>query len=148
MRPMKTAQPARIVVIEDHPEHLDYLATLLQRCGFAVDAFACATAALHHLERNSASLVITDVFMPGMDGFEVLKEFKRVRPALPIIGVSGSGPQDRLLFLDAMQQLGARAGFAKPLDVRSLLDAIARLTSAPPQPGRSHAAADSIAPQE
>jgi two-component system, NtrC family, phosphoglycerate transport system response regulator PgtA len=131
---MDALQPVKIVVIEDHPDHLDYLATLLRRCGYAVDAFLSARAALRHIERERPGLVITDVFMPAMDGFEVLKDLKRARPDLPIIAVSGSGPQDRSLFLDAMQQLGARAGLSKPLDMHALLDAVERLTGAPPQP--------------
>jgi DNA-binding NtrC family response regulator len=127
---MNAIPSAAVVVIDDHPEHLDYLASLLRRCGYAVDAFLSAKAALRHIERNPPSLVITDVFMPGIDGFEVLKDLKRARPALPIIAVSGSGPQNRALFLNAMQELGARAGFAKPLDMHALLDAVARLTGA------------------
>ncbi|HXZ00723.1 MAG TPA: response regulator [Stellaceae bacterium] len=141
---MVIAPSAKIVVVEDHPAHLDYLAALLRRCGYEVDAFLSARAALHHLEQSSADLVITDVFMPGMDGFEVLKDLKRVRPELPIIAVSGSGPQDRSLFLDAMQQLGARAGLSKPLDIHSLLDLVARLTGAPPRLSPSHRTAGSL----
>jgi CheY-like chemotaxis protein len=143
---MKAPQRAQIVVIEDHPEHLDYLATLLRRCGYAVDAFASAKAALRHVEANSTNLVITDVFMPGMDGFEVLKGFRCVRPTLPIIAVSGSGPENRALFLRAMRQLGARAGFAKPIEVRSLLDTVAQLVSAPSPPRPSDRARPAVAP--
>jgi DNA-binding NtrC family response regulator len=135
---MNATQPAEVVVIDDHPEHLDYLAALLRRCGYAVDAFLSAKAALRHIERSSPGLVITDVFMPGIDGFEVLKELKRVRPALPIIAVSGSGPQDRAFFLDAMRLLGAGAGFAKPLDTYALLDAIARLIGGAPEVPSRH----------
>jgi CheY-like chemotaxis protein len=118
---------AQIVVIEDHPEHLDYLATLLRRSGYVVAAFDRAVLALGYLKTWQPRLVITDVFMPEMDGFEVLKEVRRNFPDLPLIAVSGVGPRAQSLFLKAMKQLGARATFAKPLDDRALLATVAKL---------------------
>jgi CheY-like chemotaxis protein len=135
---MSAVPSAEIVVIDDHPEHLDYLATLLRRCGYAVDAFRSAQAALRRVEQSAPGLVITDVFMPGMDGFEVLRGLRHAQPELPIIAVSGKGPQDRAIFLKAMQQLGACAGFAKPIDMAALLDAVARVTGAAPSHRRSN----------
>ena len=123
---MQNTSTDPIVVIEDHPEYLDYLATLLRRAGFAVIPFTAASAAMHFLQQHAVSLVITDVFMPDMDGFEVLNNVRRRFPALPIIAVSGDGPCNGPMFLDGMRHLGACAALAKPIDAAALLAAIAQ----------------------
>lgn len=121
---MQNTSAAPIVVIEDHPEYLDYLATLLRRAGYAVAPFKAAGAALEFLRHHPASIVITDVFMPEMDGFEVLSQVRRWFPALPIIAISGDGPSIGQMFLDAMRHLGACAALTKPIDAAALLAAI------------------------
>ena len=128
---MQNASAAPIVVIEDHPEYLDYLATLLRRAGYAVAPFTAASAAMQFLQHHRASVVITDVFMPEMDGFEVLSEVRRRFPALPIIAVSGDGPGEGPTFLDAMRNLGAYAALTKPVDAAALLAAIAQCLAQP-----------------
>ena len=122
---MHNASPTEIVVVEDHPEHLDYLATLLRRAGYAVAPFASATEALAHLAATPARLVITDVFMPDMDGFEVLLSIRRTAPATKVIAISGSTRDG--FFLKAMRDLGADASFTKPLEVEPFLGAVAAL---------------------
>src|SRR5689334_13146934 len=128
---MQNTTVAPIVVIEDHPEYLDYLATLLRRAGYAVAPFTAASAAVQFLQRHPASIVITDVFMPEMDGFEVLRQVRRLFPTVPIIAMSGDGPSKGPMFLDAMRHLGACAALAKPIDPEALLAAIALCLAAP-----------------
>lgn len=124
---MNRNDTAHIVLIEDHPEHRDYVATLLRRTGYAVATFTTGTDALRYIEHNPVSVIITDVFMPEMDGFEVLKAVRGRLPKLPIIAVSGCGPFMPGC-LEAMQNLGASAIFAKPVDADALLIAIAHLS--------------------
>jgi two-component system chemotaxis response regulator CheY len=118
---------ATVVIIDDHPEHLDYLAMLLRRAGYVVAAFEKAQAALDFVARSPVDLVITDVFMPDLDGIEVLMALRRSFPDLPVIAVSGVGPRSQPLFLGVMRHMGARATFAKPLDEIALLATMARL---------------------
>jgi len=124
---MEDTTPPRIVVIEDHPEHLDYLVTLLRRAGYVVAGFERAVSALDYIVHCSASLVITDVFMPEMDGFEVLKALQQARPGLPLIAVSSAASGERARFLAGIKTLGARAVFTKPLDSGALLGTVAAL---------------------
>jgi CheY-like chemotaxis protein len=123
---MTNPAPA-IVVIDDHPEHLDYLAMLLRRAGYAVVAFNKAQAALDYVAQSPVDLIVTDVFMPDLDGIEVLMALQRSFPDLPVIAVSGIGPRSQPLFLGVMLHLGARATFTKPLDDVALLSTVARL---------------------
>ncbi|MGO8916841.1 MAG: response regulator transcription factor [Stellaceae bacterium] len=127
---MDNATPAPILIIEDHPEHLDYLATLLRRAGYGVAAFESAVAGVRYMTRCPVSLVITDVFMPEMDGFEVLKTLRQCHPEVPLIAVSGAASYDRADFLAGMQNLGAQAVFTKPLDAAALLGAVSLLVGA------------------
>jgi two-component system response regulator GlrR len=130
---MTTDRRADIVLIDDHPEHLDYLATLLRRAGYGVAAFNHAALALCYLKRYPPRLVITDVFMPEKDGFEVLREVKRELPGLPLIAVSGAELGEQALYLESMRHLGAHAAFAKPVDDDALLATVAALIG-PPEP--------------
>ncbi|HXZ00722.1 MAG TPA: response regulator [Stellaceae bacterium] len=132
---MENAGPARVAVIEDHPEHFDYLVALLRRAGYAVAAFDDAKSALCHLAHSPANLVITDVFMPEMDGFELLKELQEAHPGVPLIAVSGAASRDCTDFLACMKKLGARAVFTKPVDATELLDTVALLVERGDGPG-------------
>lgn len=122
---------AKVVIIDDYPEILDYLATLLDRAGYAVAAFDRAAAALDYIARHAVDLVITDIFMPELDGFEVLKILQRDHPELPLVAISGGVGSDVGLFLNGIRHLGARAAFSKPIDAAALLGAIACLLGAP-----------------
>ena len=133
LRRMTNASHTAIVVIEGHPEHLDYLTTLLRRAGYAVIGYATAAKALRHIANEPTSLIITDVFMPELDGFEVLRELKRSHLELPVVAVTGGDPR-HAQFLDAMRHMGASAGFTKPIDPAALLDAVARLIGGPTMP--------------
>jgi CheY-like chemotaxis protein len=117
----------RILVIDDHREHLDYLATLLRRAGYEVAAFSSAAAAMDTIKRRWASLVITDVFMPEMDGFEVLRFLQCDAPPVPLIAISGTGLAESPFFLDCMRSLGAVAAFSKPIEADMLLATLAGL---------------------
>ena len=121
-----------IVVIEDHPEHLDFIATLLRRAGYRVAPFRAARAALAHVERSAVDLVITDVFMPEIDGFEVLRALQALRPDLPLIAVSGAASPDPVHFLGSIKSLGAREVLMKPIDAAALLAAVANILAAGP----------------
>jgi two-component system chemotaxis response regulator CheY len=127
---MKNPAPARIVAIDDHAEHLDYLVTLLRRAGYVVEGFAHAVTALDYIARTPVSLVITDVFMPEMDGFEVLKALLQSHPELPLIAVSGTASPEHGRLLSGMKTLGARAVFTKPLDAAALLESVSVLIRA------------------
>jgi DNA-binding NtrC family response regulator len=116
---------ADIVIIEDHLEYLDYLATLLRRAHYVVAPFERAEPALSFLKQSRASLLITDVFMPEKDGFEVLREVRHSFPDLPLIAISGLWPGSQSSFVEAMKDMGAIAAFTKPIDVSALLATVA-----------------------
>jgi CheY-like chemotaxis protein len=125
----ENSQPA-IVVIDDNPDHLALVETMLTRSGYAAIGFDKATAALGYIEHQPVSLIITDIYMPDMDGIELLRCLRQAFPALPVIAISGSDRSADGFVLKAMQAFGAQAVFTKPLDATALTQTIARLLDA------------------
>jgi CheY-like chemotaxis protein len=121
-------QPA-IVVIDDNPDHLDLVATLLMRSGYTAVGFDKAAAALGYIEHQPVGLIITDIYMPDMDGIELLRCLRHSFPTLPVIAISGSDRSADGFVLKAMQAFGAQAVFTKPLDATALVATIDRLVN-------------------
>ena len=78
----------RILVIEDEPRILGFLARGLEAEGFAVDAARNGAEGLKRARRDSYDLVLLDLLLPGLDGLSVLHELSRARPELPVVILS------------------------------------------------------------
>ena len=78
----------RILVIEDEPRILGFLARGLEAEGFAVDTAGNGDAGLRRARRNAYDLILLDLLLPGVDGLTVLQELSRDRPDLPVVIVS------------------------------------------------------------
>jgi signal transduction histidine kinase len=110
------AEGGTVIVIEDDEGLRDALKRLLERSGFQVVAFGNALAALVDMESSSPDLVILDLMMPGMDGWQFRLE-QRARPRLadiPVIAVSAD-PSSHAAAVDAA------AFVQKPFDFDHLL---------------------------
>ena len=85
----------QIVLVDDDPEVLEALGEVLASCGYSVENFDSATAALDHLaEISRADLLITDLSMPGTDGLELIREVQRRVPGVPSILLSGYSEEE------------------------------------------------------
>jgi DNA-binding NtrC family response regulator len=109
----------RILVIDDDSDVRTMIEQVLRQTGHsvvqAVDGLEGASR--HH--REPADLVITDLYMPGQDGIEILTQFRKVAPHVPVIAVSGNS--DMLL---VAQKSGAVATLKKPFGADELLKAV------------------------
>ena len=76
-------------------------------------------------------VVVTDIFMPEMEGMELIRRMKDEHPDIPVIAISGGGSVDNVDYLDAAVGLGAEAVFSKPFDERDLIAKIVELRSDP-----------------
>jgi two-component system response regulator (stage 0 sporulation protein F) len=79
--------------------------------------------------REPFDLVIVDVFMPGMDGYQAIKEFQRLDPGVPIIAMSGvifreSSQRHAPDFLGMAGKLGATRTLHKPFKPAELIEAV------------------------
>src|SRR5262249_45077736 len=119
------AQPEPVLVVDDSISVRRVVTRQLRMLGFEVDEVSNGIEALGKLASRSYSMILTDLEMPRMDGFELLAELKRspTLAALPVIVASTeSRPATRRRAL----ALGARAFVAKPIDQ----DELARVAGA------------------
>ena len=123
---------ARLLIVDDDQELCSMLAEYLGPEGFAVELAGTGTAALDRVARGGLDLVVLDVMLPALSGFEVLR---RLRPVsrIPVIMLTARGEEvDRVIGLE----LGADDYLAKPFSPRELvarIRAVLRRMAAEPQ---------------
>ncbi len=115
-----------VLVVDDHPLDLKLARTVLTNAGYAVDTATDAETTFEYLERARPRLVLTDLTLPGIDGFEVIAMIKRDPRyrEIPVIACTASG-MDR-------DEVRARAAgcddyLQKPFDLDHLIETVARL---------------------
>jgi CheY-like chemotaxis protein len=119
---------ARILVVDDDRAIRESITLLLSSVGYDVVEAADGRDGLAKISAAHFDVLIVDIFMPGMDGLETIREVRRHQPGLPIIVMSGlafrsasSSPPD---FLTIATKLGAVQALYKPFRPRELLAAI------------------------
>ena len=124
---------ATVLVVDDDPIVLDVVVRYLERDGFSTLTAADGEAARAILERESPSLVVLDVMLPGTDGLSLCR-WIRGKSDLPVILLTARGEEaDRIVGLE----LGADDYVTKPFSPRELATRVRtvlrRTSSAPPQ---------------
>ncbi|NUQ80880.1 MAG: sigma-54-dependent Fis family transcriptional regulator [Bacteroidetes bacterium] len=107
-----------VLIIDDYLPTLDSVSTLLESSGYSVLTASDGPSGLELARLNRIDLVLLDVKMPGMDGFEVIDRLKRDRPDLPVIIISAHDAPSTAL---RSAGLGAFEFLEKPLDSDKLL---------------------------
>lgn len=114
---MKAVKEIRILVVDDEPNILQFLELGLQNEGFEVQCAGDGIAALAHLKQFQPQVVILDVMMPGMDGFEVCRLLKKSGNVAVIMLTARDEVDDRVKGLN----LGADDYMVKPFSFEELL---------------------------
>jgi PAS domain S-box-containing protein len=119
---------ARLLVVDDEADARDLLRRLLEECGAQVRLCADAPAALAAVEAEPPDLVLSDIGMPGMDGYEMLRRLRKLPPErgglVPAIALTAfARPEDRARALEA----GFAAHVAKPMEPAEVLATVKRL---------------------
>jgi len=120
---------SRIFVVDDEPDVVELLRTILDSEGFEVEATTDGRSALPRIVDRPPDLLLLDLMMPDMDGFELLKLVRqdpRGRDIRVLILSARTGPQDQLESL----QLGANAYVFKPFSPRDLVRQVRSLLQA------------------
>jgi two-component system, NtrC family, response regulator PilR len=113
---------ARILLIDDSPALLAHIEQMLADGGHDVFATADGNLAVKHLASAEIDLVLTDIYMPPPDGFEILQAVKALPRAVPLI-VMSTNPLACDVFR-AARAMGAAVALQKPFTAEHLLAAV------------------------
>jgi adenylate cyclase len=108
-----------ILVVDDLPQNVRLLEAILAPRGYEIASASSGREALDHLASNPVDLVLLDILMPEMDGYEVCRAI-RTEPDtrfLPVVMITASGEQEKVAAIEA----GADDFIAKPFDQSELL---------------------------
>lgn len=108
----------RVLIVDDEPSIAESLRDLMIVWGYEAVCEGDGIAALHRVDEFHPSVVISDVMMPRMDGFTLLRELRKQSPDIAVILLTGQGSVE--MALRAIQEEGAYHYFEKPYDVRTL----------------------------
>ncbi len=110
-----------ILIVDDEPSILQSLEGLLTDEGFEVSTASNGYEALQHIESEAPDLVLLDIWMPGIDGIETLKEIKKSSPHIQVIMITGHGTIETAV---QSTKLGAFDFIEKPLSIDRVIVAI------------------------
>jgi adenylate cyclase len=112
--------PSRILVIEDEPANIQTLSTILKERGYQISIATNGRQALEVLERIRPDLILLDIMMPEMDGFETCRRIKAAAawPEIPIIFLTAKTDTADIV---RGFELGAVDYVAKPFNAHELL---------------------------
>ena len=126
--------PVDILLIEDDQPVRHLLTNALQQCRYSVREAANGRAAMRLYAAHRFRLVITDLFMPEMDGLEVIINHSRSHPNVPLLAMTGgyhySDPDETLKMA---RVLGSYATIKKPFELVDFLAAVHALAGRPLQ---------------
>jgi two-component system cell cycle response regulator DivK len=117
---------SKILYIEDHPAQRDIMAQMLELSGYEVAVASDGIDGLEQVRSWKPDLVLMDLRMPRMDGFEAIRELRKdpTTADIPVIAISAwASAKHKERALEA----GANEHFTKPVDLTRLLDTINRL---------------------
>jgi DNA-binding response OmpR family regulator len=131
--PISRPQQRRVLVVDDEPRMIHFIRLNLEHDGFDVTEAASGTEALEAMRDTLPDLILLDVMMPDLDGFETLELIREISN-VPIIMLTAKGEEDdRVRGLE----LGADDYITKPFSPRELVSrvrAVLRRTEMPGEP--------------
>ncbi|MDR0339568.1 MAG: response regulator [Desulfovibrio sp.] len=107
-----------ILVVDDEHEFLELMRNRLQKRGFTVDVAPTGEQALEMVGRRGYDAMVLDVKMPGIDGIEVLRQVKRLRPEMPVLLLTGHASVEAAM---TSVETGAVDYLLKPVPINDLI---------------------------
>jgi DNA-binding response OmpR family regulator len=124
-----------VLLVDDDPALLEMLGRTLERAGFTVITAVHGADALVQMRQLRADIVVTDIMMPELDGFELIRQLHAKWPDLPIVAMSGI--DDTPNFRNLALKFGAKAALSKPVNRAHLVEVIQEIMRADPISGRA-----------
>jgi CheY-like chemotaxis protein len=114
-----SATEPKILLVDDNAVVRDMLVDLVGSLGYVADAASGGTEALALFDRNRYDIVLTDLLMPGMTGWEVLDAVRQRDPRMPVVIITGTPAAG-----DPRASQPGVAVLKKPVDVKALDETI------------------------
>ena len=115
----RIAQDPKILLVDDNAVVRDMLVDLVGSLGYVADAASGGAEALALFDRNRYDIVLTDLLMPGMSGWEVLAAVRQRDPRMPVVIITGTPAVG-----DPRAAQPGVAVLKKPVDVKALDETI------------------------
>ena len=116
-----------ILLVDDDVTMLASLFLVLEQAGHRVIVAPGGRAAVKAIETSRFDVVVTDIFMPELDGLELIRLARITDPAVRIVAMSDYDRHSGFHVLAIAEQLGADATLPKPIETAQLLNAVAAL---------------------
>jgi signal transduction histidine kinase/ActR/RegA family two-component response regulator len=125
----------RILVVDDEPDSRDFVAFVLEDGGAIVTRAASGSEALQQIKQSAFDLIVSDIGMPDMDGYQLMEKVRSQGQQVSAIAVTAyAGEYDRQQALQA----GFQRHLSKPVDPEALMrEIVALIRSQDPEPVRS-----------
>lgn len=124
---MPSSTPTRILLVDDEPPILELVRGYLEREGFAVTAAADGQSGLELARTGNPDVIVLDVMLPGLDGFEVLRQVRTFSDAYVLMLTARTDEVDRIVGLS----VGADDYLGKPFSPRELVARVKALLRRP-----------------
>jgi CheY-like chemotaxis protein len=116
---------AHILLVEDSPEVSLSVREILSAAGHTVAEASSGKVALDLLKSNTFDAIVSDIWMPEMDGIALLKEIRGGGSKIPVVVISGGAPNAPLSYTAPLAStFGANVVLYKPFEKEELLNAI------------------------
>ena len=114
----------RVLVVDDEPNVRKVVRKTLESAGHEVAEAEDGKVALDYCRANPTDLVVVDLFMPVMDGLELIVQLREEFPDTKIVAISGAMYEKRPRFLEIAGRMTSVVTLAKPFTVEELLNAV------------------------
>ena len=113
-----------ILIIDDDESLRDSLRRSLRGKGYTIIEASEGGEGLNVLKTHPVNLVLIDLFMPGKEGVETIKDVRQQYPGVKIIAMSGGGAKGQTDLLKVAKLMGARQTLEKPFARETLIEAV------------------------
>ena len=125
--PPQIAPNLRCLVVDDEPPVRAVLGDILESAGHSVVTLGDGAEAIARFSAETFDLVVTDLAMPRVSGWQVARAVKQAAPQVPVFLVTGFGVE---LSADERRTHGVDVVLVKPLQIQEILDAVAEVARA------------------
>jgi two-component system, chemotaxis family, chemotaxis protein CheY len=117
----------RVIVIEDNTDFRNLALRWFESYGIEAEGAANGAQGIELQRARPADVIITDIFMPDMEGIETIDGLRKEFPAAKIIAMSGRDPMVRFDVFEVAREVGATKTFKKPFRFEELVAAVREL---------------------